>query len=167
MASLPSKGAHLQYLSVICLTASKSLTGVLTLLQVADFATLVGTYARGFAIITEPFDQRMENVRDPVMQVRHVSQEETTCELHARAMSACDHVLTASSVPHWCNSRQMVQAAWMQFCRAHSKGNIVSPAWRPAWPLLLSVKLPGSTACSTSHLPVLPCSWPAWTPASP
>ena len=25
---------------------------------VADFATLVGTYARGFAIITEPYDER-------------------------------------------------------------------------------------------------------------
>ena len=37
---------------------------------VADFATLVGTYARGFAIITEPFDERMPAVRDPVMQVR-------------------------------------------------------------------------------------------------
>ena len=36
---------------------------------VADFATLVGTYARGFAIITEPFDERMPAVRDPVMQV--------------------------------------------------------------------------------------------------
>ena len=35
----------------------------------ADFATLVGTYARGFAIITEPFDERMPAVRDPVMQV--------------------------------------------------------------------------------------------------
>ena len=36
---------------------------------VADFATLVGTYARGFAIITEPFDERMPSVRDPVLQV--------------------------------------------------------------------------------------------------
>lgn len=36
---------------------------------VADFATLVGTYARGFAIITEPFDERMPAVRDPVMQL--------------------------------------------------------------------------------------------------
>jgi len=38
---------------------------------VADFATLVGTYARGFAIITEPFDERMPAVRDPVLQVLH------------------------------------------------------------------------------------------------
>jgi len=29
---------------------------------VADFATLVGTYARGFAIITEPYDERMPSV---------------------------------------------------------------------------------------------------------
>ena len=37
---------------------------------VADFATLVGTYARGFAIIIEPFDERMPSVPDPVLQVR-------------------------------------------------------------------------------------------------
>ena len=36
---------------------------------VADFGTLVGTYARGFAIIIEPYDERMPNVPDPVMQV--------------------------------------------------------------------------------------------------
>lgn len=30
---------------------------------VADFATLVGTYARGFAIIIEPYDERMPSVR--------------------------------------------------------------------------------------------------------
>ena len=36
---------------------------------VADFATLVGTYARGFAIIIEPFDERMPSVPDPVLQV--------------------------------------------------------------------------------------------------
>ena len=31
--------------------------------QVADFATLVGTYSRGFAIITEPYDDRLPSVR--------------------------------------------------------------------------------------------------------
>lgn len=36
---------------------------------VADFATLVGTYARGFAIIIEPFDERLPSVPDPVIQV--------------------------------------------------------------------------------------------------
>ncbi|KAK9823916.1 hypothetical protein WJX72_006337 [[Myrmecia] bisecta] len=36
---------------------------------VADFATLVGTYAKGFAIIIEPFDERMPSVRDPVLQL--------------------------------------------------------------------------------------------------
>lgn len=30
---------------------------------VADFATLVGTYTSGFAIITEPYDERMPSVR--------------------------------------------------------------------------------------------------------
>ena len=38
--------------------------------QVADFATLVGTYAKGFAIIIEPYDERMPSVPDPVIEVR-------------------------------------------------------------------------------------------------
>lgn len=36
---------------------------------ICDFATLVGTYARGFSIIIEPFDERMPDIRDPVLQV--------------------------------------------------------------------------------------------------
>jgi DNA excision repair protein ERCC-2 len=36
---------------------------------VADFATLVGTYAKGFAIIIEPYDDRLPSVPDPVIQV--------------------------------------------------------------------------------------------------
>lgn len=36
---------------------------------VADFATLVGTYSTGFAIIMEPYDERMPSVPDPVMQL--------------------------------------------------------------------------------------------------
>ena len=36
----------------------------------ADFATLVGTYAKGFAIIIEPYDERMPSVPDPVIEVR-------------------------------------------------------------------------------------------------
>jgi hypothetical protein len=35
---------------------------------VCDFATLVGTYTRGFSIIIEPYDERMPNVPDPVLQ---------------------------------------------------------------------------------------------------
>jgi hypothetical protein len=38
--------------------------------MVADFATLVGTYAKGFAIIIEPYDDRLPSVPDPVIQVR-------------------------------------------------------------------------------------------------
>lgn len=38
-------------------------------MQVADFATLVGTYAKGFAIIIEPYDERMPSVPDPVIEV--------------------------------------------------------------------------------------------------
>eukprot|EP00798_Chlamydomonas_sp_ICE-L_P026871 gene26871-4479_t len=36
---------------------------------VADFATLVGTYAKGFAIIIEPFDARLPHIPDPVIQL--------------------------------------------------------------------------------------------------
>lgn len=36
---------------------------------VADFGTLVGTYAKGFVIIIEPFDERMPSVPDPVLQL--------------------------------------------------------------------------------------------------
>jgi len=37
---------------------------------ICDFATLVGTYTRGFTIIIEPYDERMPNIPDPVLQVR-------------------------------------------------------------------------------------------------
>ncbi|CAI0449361.1 unnamed protein product [Linum tenue] len=36
---------------------------------ICDFATLVGTYARGFSIIIEPFDERMPLIPDPVLQL--------------------------------------------------------------------------------------------------
>ncbi|KAG6508379.1 general transcription and DNA repair factor IIH helicase subunit XPD-like [Zingiber officinale] len=36
---------------------------------VCDFATLIGTYTRGFSIIIEPFDQRMPHIPDPVLQL--------------------------------------------------------------------------------------------------
>lgn len=37
--------------------------------MVANFATLVGTYETGFAIIIEPYDNRMPSVPDPIIQV--------------------------------------------------------------------------------------------------
>jgi DNA excision repair protein ERCC-2 len=37
---------------------------------VADFGTLLGTYARGFAVIIEPFDERLPHIPDPVLQLR-------------------------------------------------------------------------------------------------
>jgi DNA excision repair protein ERCC-2 len=37
--------------------------------KICDFATLIGTYTRGFSIIIEPYDDRMPNIRDPVIQV--------------------------------------------------------------------------------------------------
>ncbi|KAJ6847349.1 putative DNA repair helicase UVH6 [Iris pallida] len=36
---------------------------------VCDFATLVGTYTRGFSIIIEPYDERMPHIPDPVLQL--------------------------------------------------------------------------------------------------
>lgn len=36
---------------------------------ICNFATLVGTYTRGFSIIIEPFDERMPHIPDPVLQV--------------------------------------------------------------------------------------------------
>jgi DNA excision repair protein ERCC-2 len=36
---------------------------------VADFATLAGTYAKGFAIIVEPWDDRAPSMPDPVIQL--------------------------------------------------------------------------------------------------
>ncbi|KAL2925475.1 General transcription and DNA repair factor IIH helicase subunit XPD [Bienertia sinuspersici] len=36
---------------------------------ICDFATLVGTYARGFSIIIEPFDERMPHIPDPILQL--------------------------------------------------------------------------------------------------
>ncbi|GMN48780.1 hypothetical protein TIFTF001_017943 [Ficus carica] len=36
---------------------------------ICDFATLVGTYACGFSIIIEPFDERMPHIPDPVLQL--------------------------------------------------------------------------------------------------
>ncbi|KAK9001910.1 hypothetical protein V6N11_024605 [Hibiscus sabdariffa] len=36
---------------------------------ICDFATLVGTYGRGFSIIIEPFDERMPSIPDPILQL--------------------------------------------------------------------------------------------------
>lgn len=36
---------------------------------VADFGTLIGTYAKGFRIIIEPYDERMPHIPDPVIQL--------------------------------------------------------------------------------------------------
>ncbi|KAL6840992.1 hypothetical protein ACP4OV_029252 [Aristida adscensionis] len=36
---------------------------------ICDFATLIGTYTRGFSIIIEPYDERMPDIRDPVIQL--------------------------------------------------------------------------------------------------
>ena len=48
--------------------------------MLANFATLVGTYEKGFAIIIEPFDERMPSVPDPVIQVRGLPVQHRTCK---------------------------------------------------------------------------------------
>ena len=37
--------------------------------MVADFGTLLGTYSRGFAVIIEPYDERLPHIPDPVLQL--------------------------------------------------------------------------------------------------
>lgn len=44
-----------------------SLDSFSALTLVANFATLVGTYTRGFSLIIEPFDDRTPNIPDPVL----------------------------------------------------------------------------------------------------
>ncbi|XP_021857191.1 general transcription and DNA repair factor IIH helicase subunit XPD isoform X1 [Spinacia oleracea] len=41
----------------------------LSIQTICDFATLVGTYARGFSIIIEPYDERMPHIPDPILQL--------------------------------------------------------------------------------------------------
>ena len=47
--------------------------------MLANFATLVGTYETGFAIIIEPYDDRMPSVPDPIIQVG------IACQLHLKS----------------------------------------------------------------------------------
>jgi len=57
-----------------------------------DFAALVGTYQKGFAIIMEPYDERMPHISDPVLQVsasstrvapgKHVGQHPGQRQIH-------------------------------------------------------------------------------------
>jgi hypothetical protein len=42
----------------------------LAIQMVADFGTLLGTYSRGFAVIIEPYDERLPHIPDPVLQLR-------------------------------------------------------------------------------------------------
>jgi DNA excision repair protein ERCC-2 len=53
-------------LKALEVTDTQDYWGVSTL---ADFATLVGTYARGFQLIFEPHDDRQPGVPDPVLQL--------------------------------------------------------------------------------------------------
>ncbi|KAI3996620.1 hypothetical protein MKX01_009452 [Papaver californicum] len=40
----------------------------ITIQTICDFATLVGTYTKGFSVIIEPFDEKMPHISDPVLQ---------------------------------------------------------------------------------------------------
>ncbi len=35
---------------------------------IADFATLLGTYSKGFKVLIEPYDERTPNIPDPLLQ---------------------------------------------------------------------------------------------------
>ena len=59
--------------------------------MLANFATLVGTYEKGFAIIIEPFDERMPSVPDPVIQVSHLPVQHRTCKTTWLAMKLKMH----------------------------------------------------------------------------
>jgi hypothetical protein len=49
--------------------------------MLANFATLVGTYEKGFAIIFEPYDSRMPSVPDPVLQAPPLPPPPTTSRI--------------------------------------------------------------------------------------
>jgi len=87
---------------------------------VADFATLVGTYARGFAIITEPFDERMPAVRDPVMQVLNSKLLLFACAAKLLLFSCVAKLLlfTCSAMPRTVRGRACLSA----HCRADKTG---------------------------------------------
>ena len=57
--------------------------------MVADFATLVGTYAKGFAIIIEPYDDRLPSVPDPVIQASCCLAEMLTHRKEQRINQPC------------------------------------------------------------------------------
>ena len=57
--------------------------------MVADFATLVGTYAKGFAIIIEPYDDRLPSVPDPVIQVSRCPTEMQAHQMWQRIAQPC------------------------------------------------------------------------------
>ena len=61
---------------------------------ICDFATLVGTYTRGFSIIIEPFDERMPHIPDPVLQV-------CNC-LKFEFISMVDNYFSYSTSAHLC-----------------------------------------------------------------
>ncbi len=56
---------------------------LLPLHLVADFGTLVGTYDQGFAIIIEPYDERLPHIPDPVLQLRWACAGRVVCIHHA------------------------------------------------------------------------------------
>jgi DNA excision repair protein ERCC-2 len=76
---------------------------------VADFATLVGTYARGFGIIIEPFDERTPAVRDPVLQLACLDASLAIAPVLQRFQSVVRPNHTHLSASAW--SSQMMQAS--------------------------------------------------------
>jgi hypothetical protein len=60
----------------------------LAIQMVADFGTLLGTYSRGFAVIIEPYDERLPHIPDPVLQLRYAASQVAVMIRFAPAVSA-------------------------------------------------------------------------------
>lgn len=55
------------------------------LMLIADFASLVATFQKGFTIIIEPFDERTPTLHDPLFQAPHLSNR--AAHAHRRALA--------------------------------------------------------------------------------
>jgi hypothetical protein len=60
----------------------------LAIQMVADFGTLLGTYSRGFAVIIEPYDERLPHIPDPVLQLRWACSEDRQCNCSRNVVRA-------------------------------------------------------------------------------
>ena len=83
----------------LCITRTRSvplppywLQDYAPLMLIADFASLLATYQKGFCILVEPYDERTPTLHDPLFQVPHTCHTCHTC-------NTCNTYL-----PHVCRS---------------------------------------------------------------